>query len=119
MRRFTRLTNAFTKKLENHCHALALYFMFHNFCRIHEALNIPRLSWREGKAGIASAVIYPVGNRRHSGPERHSPNPQVSDPVLNPLAPKRKPPQFEGRVESALVRSEPVRRRHGLQTRQR
>jgi IS1 family transposase len=28
MRRFTRLTNAFSKKLENHCHALALYFMF-------------------------------------------------------------------------------------------
>lgn len=40
MRRFTRLTNAFSKKLENHCHALALYFMFYNFVRIHKTLKI-------------------------------------------------------------------------------
>ena len=37
MRRFTRLTNAFSKKLENHCHALALYFVWYNFCRQHGA----------------------------------------------------------------------------------
>lgn len=37
MRRFTRLTNAFSKKLENHYHALALYFLFYNFTRIHKA----------------------------------------------------------------------------------
>ena len=37
MRRFTRLTNAFSKKLENHCHALALYFAYYNFCRRHKA----------------------------------------------------------------------------------
>src|SRR5271157_2320521 len=40
MRRFTRLTNAFSKKLENHCHALALYFVFYNFCRIHKTLKV-------------------------------------------------------------------------------
>jgi len=40
MRRFTRLTNAFSKKLENHCHALSLYFMFYNFCRIHKTLKV-------------------------------------------------------------------------------
>lgn len=40
MRRFTRLTNAFSKKFENHCHALALYFVFYNFCRIHKTLRI-------------------------------------------------------------------------------
>ena len=40
MRRFTRLTNAFSKKLENHIHALALYFSFYNFCRIHKSLRV-------------------------------------------------------------------------------
>jgi IS1 family transposase len=36
MRRFTRLTNAFSKKLENHYHALSLYFVFYNFVRLHK-----------------------------------------------------------------------------------
>jgi predicted short-subunit dehydrogenase-like oxidoreductase (DUF2520 family) len=39
-RRFTRLTNAFSKKLENHCAAVALYAAHYNFCRVHEALRI-------------------------------------------------------------------------------
>jgi hypothetical protein len=40
MRRFTRLTNAFSKKLENHAHAIALQFMYYNFGRIHQPLRI-------------------------------------------------------------------------------
>lgn len=40
MRRFTRLTNAFSKKLENHEHMLALYFMYYNFCRVHQTLRV-------------------------------------------------------------------------------
>jgi hypothetical protein len=40
MRRFTRLTNAFSKKVENHAHAVALHFMFYNFGRIHKTLRI-------------------------------------------------------------------------------
>lgn len=40
MRRFTRLTNAFSKKLANHEHAVALYFMHYNFCKIHTTLRL-------------------------------------------------------------------------------
>jgi IS1 family transposase len=40
MRRFTRLTNGFSKKVENHGHAVALYFMFYNFCRVHQTLRV-------------------------------------------------------------------------------
>ena len=40
MRRFTRLTNAFSKKFENHCHALALYFVWYNWMRIHKSLRV-------------------------------------------------------------------------------
>jgi hypothetical protein len=39
MRRFMRLTNAFSKKLANHMHALSNYFMHHNFVRIHQTLR--------------------------------------------------------------------------------
>lgn len=39
MRRFTRLTNAFSKKLENHEAAIALHFMHYNFCRVHQTLR--------------------------------------------------------------------------------
>jgi hypothetical protein len=39
MRRFTRLTNAFSKKVENHKHAVALFTMNYNFCRSHTTLT--------------------------------------------------------------------------------
>jgi IS1 family transposase len=39
-RRFTRLTNAFSKKFENHVHALSIYFVFYNWVRIHKTLKI-------------------------------------------------------------------------------
>lgn len=40
IRRFTRLTNAFSKKLENHALAVALHYMHYNFCRIHKSLRV-------------------------------------------------------------------------------
>jgi hypothetical protein len=40
MRRFTHLTNAFSKKLENLEHAVALHYMHYNFCRIHQTLRV-------------------------------------------------------------------------------
>lgn len=40
MRRFTRLTNAFSKKFENHAHMVALYTVFYNFCKIHKTLRV-------------------------------------------------------------------------------
>lgn len=40
LRRFNRLTNAFSTKMENHCHALAIYFMHCNFRRIHQTLRV-------------------------------------------------------------------------------
>lgn len=40
MRRFTRLTNAFSKKAENHAYAIALHFMHYNFCRTHQSLRM-------------------------------------------------------------------------------
>jgi IS1 family transposase len=50
MRRFTRLTNAFSKKIENHCAAIALYFMWYNFGRIHQTLKMTPAM----KAGICT-----------------------------------------------------------------
>jgi IS1 family transposase len=52
MRRFTRLTNGFSKKVENHAHALAIHFMYYNFARIHTTLRVtPAMA-----AGISDRV---------------------------------------------------------------
>ncbi len=52
MRRFTRLTNAFSKKVENLSHAVALHFMHYNFCRIHGTLRVTPAM----EAGVSSTV---------------------------------------------------------------
>jgi IS1 family transposase len=52
MRRFTRLTNAFSKKVENHEHMLAIYFLYYNFCRVHQTLRVTPAM----EAGIAEHV---------------------------------------------------------------
>lgn len=52
MRRFTRLTNAFFKKVENLIYALALHFMYYNFCKVHKTVKMtPAMA-----AGVADHV---------------------------------------------------------------
>ncbi len=55
MRRFTRLTNGFNKKVENHLHALALHFMYYNFAKIHKTLRVTPAM----EAGISDHVWSP------------------------------------------------------------
>ena len=52
MRRFTRLTNAFSKKLENHAAMVSLYFMYYNFGRVHQTLRVAPAM----EAGLADHV---------------------------------------------------------------
>jgi len=56
MRRFTRLTNAFSKKLENHTLALALYFMHYNFARTHKTLTNPHPRTPAMAAGLTDHI---------------------------------------------------------------
>jgi hypothetical protein len=52
IRRFARLTNAFSKKVENHAAAAALWFMYYNFCRVHQTLRVTPAM----EAGISTHV---------------------------------------------------------------
>jgi len=52
MRRFTRLTNAFSKKIENHEAAVALHYMHYNFARVHQTLRVTPAM----EAGISNRV---------------------------------------------------------------
>src|SRR6266481_223644 len=52
IRRFTRLTNAFSKKIENHAAAVAIWFMYYNFCRVHQTLRVTPAM----EAGISNHV---------------------------------------------------------------
>jgi hypothetical protein len=52
VRRFTRLTNGFSKKLENLRHAVAIHYMHYNFCRIHKTLRVTPAM----EAGLADHV---------------------------------------------------------------
>ena len=74
-RRFTRLTNGFSKKLDNHVAAVALYVAHYNFCRVHEALKttaakalgIVDRTWATGElidAALATQPITPFRPRR-------------------------------------------------------
>jgi IS1 family transposase len=80
MRRFTRLTNAFSKKIENHAHALALYFVWYNFVKMHKTLRMtPAMA-----AGIASSPMDMSGivaliDAREGAPKKRGPYRKRSD----------------------------------------
>jgi hypothetical protein len=52
IRRFTRFTNAFSKKIENHAASVAIWFMYYNFCRVHTTLRVTPAM----EAGISNHV---------------------------------------------------------------
>ena len=63
MRRFTRLTNAFSKKFENHAHMVAIYAVWYNWIRIHKTLRVtPAMA-----AGLSQDRHGLVGFRRADG----------------------------------------------------
>ena len=57
MRRFTRLTNAFSKKVENHMHAIALHFMYYNFACVHQSIRCSPAM----EAGV-SKTLWSIGD---------------------------------------------------------
>jgi hypothetical protein len=63
MRRFARLTDGFSKKLENHAATVALYFMYYNFARVHQTLRVTPAM----EAGIADQFLVDRGNRSLAG----------------------------------------------------
>ena len=75
MRRFTRLTNAFSKKIDNHIYALALYFVHYNFCRIHQSLRVTPAM----EAGLTNAPYdaeWIVGLVDAAAPKPRKPGPK-------------------------------------------
>ena len=74
MRRFTRLTNAFSKKIDSHINALSLYFVFYNFARVHKTLRMsPAMA-----AGISDRLwsmedIVALIDAREATPKKRGP----------------------------------------------
>ncbi len=65
MRRFTRLTNAFSKKVENHGHSVAMHYMYYNFARVHMTLR-STLAMKAGATDhlwLIEGIVGLLGNR--------------------------------------------------------
>jgi len=77
IRRFTRLTNAFSKKLENHAAAVALWFMYYNFCRVHSSLRVTPAM----EAGICDHV-WSIEELCNLLPEKHTIGSQIDKQLI-------------------------------------
>jgi IS1 family transposase len=80
MRRFTRLTNGFSKKIENHEYAVALHFMYYNFARIHKTLRVSPAM----QAGVTNHLwsleeIAMLANQDNVGKKRGSYKKKISN----------------------------------------
>ena len=76
MRRFTRLTNAFSKKLRNHALALGLYFVYYNFCRIHKTLRVTP-AMEAGLDNMPRDAEWIVGLVDAAAPQPAKPGPKL------------------------------------------
>ena len=57
IRRFTRLTHAFSKKIESHIYAISIYFMHYNFARIHQTLRVTGNAGRGGRSCVSKKSL--------------------------------------------------------------
>ena len=70
-RRFTRLTNAFSKKIENHCYSVALHFCYYNWCRIHKSLSVtPAMQSGLAKKPMTIEDIARLTHDTYKAPEK-------------------------------------------------
>ena len=98
-RRFTRLTNAFSKKLVNHCHMLAVIFMAYNFCRKHSTLKqTPAMAAGVAEAKLSErfeAAFEARFTPKRQLPKSYAPTPKDKLPLPWYLDPDDNPPAGE------------------------
>jgi IS1 family transposase len=86
MRRFTRLTNGFSKKVENHAYAIALHMMYYNFVRLHSKLRItPAMAagMSDRLWEIADIVALVEASELASAPKKRGPYKKASEEISN------------------------------------
>ena len=84
MRRYTRLTNAFSKKFENHCHMVALYTMFYNFIRSHKTLRMsPAMAAGVSKTLWSMDDLVAKMDEREPAPAKRGPYKKTAAEISN------------------------------------
>ncbi len=111
MRRYTRLTNAFSKKIQNHAHSLALYYVWYNFCRIHQTLRTSPAM----EAGITDTLHdmeWIVGLIDAQAPKPQRPGPKVGTRYKKRTSVRNRARLISGTysVRSKMWESKPAKR---------